>query len=60
MNPYNQNTLRGWFVDVGYLYILVAALVTVGFLFKSLDFRALSVTSDLHNPDYDGDIVDTP
>ena len=40
MNQYSQNTLKGWFFDVGYLYVLVVAIVALGFVIKSLDLRS--------------------
>ncbi len=59
MNPYSQNTLKGWFFDVGYLYIIVAALVTLGFAFKSLDLRTPSVTV-AEESKYAADLVESP
>lgn len=44
MNPYGDNTLRGWFFSAGYLYILVAAIVALGFFVRSIDLKSVTVT----------------
>jgi hypothetical protein len=42
VNPHSQYTLKVWFFDVGYLYLLVVALVVFGFVIKSMDPQAIS------------------
>ena len=32
MNSYRRNDFRSWFADVGFLYVIVALLVTLCFL----------------------------
>ena len=34
MNFYRRNTFHDWFVDVGYIYLLVISLVTLVYFFQ--------------------------
>lgn len=45
MNTTHRQGFRGWFSEVGYLYLLVILLITVIFFVKDLGHQVTSVQS---------------